>query len=162
MRLTVYFPEDSPTTHESVGNRFTIGRLGDNDVRIDDPSVSSRHAEIASREGIAVLRDLDSTNGTYLNGEQVSAEATLHEGDEISFGNVRTVFGEPVAAAPDQTVAAPAAEAPSGTGRPDNFHYMSPLPRPQQPKDTLAIVAWAAAGLGVLAAAYALVVVLGI
>ena len=64
MRLTVYFPEDSPTTHEFVGHKLTIGRLGDNDVHLDDGSVSSHHAEVVARDGAAVLVDKDSTNGT--------------------------------------------------------------------------------------------------
>ena len=92
MRLTVYFPEDSPTTHEFVGNKLTVGRLGDNDVHLDDGSVSSHHAEIVERDGAAVLVDKDSTNGTYLNGEQVTGEHPLTEGDEIYFGGVRSVF----------------------------------------------------------------------
>ncbi|MFM7374131.1 MAG: FHA domain-containing protein, partial [Chthoniobacterales bacterium] len=77
MRLTVYFPEDSPTTHEFVGSKLTVGRLGDNDVHLDDGSVSGHHAELAVRDGGAVLVDKDSTNGTFLNGEQVTGEVPL-------------------------------------------------------------------------------------
>jgi len=161
MRLTVYFPEDSPTTHEFVGSSLTVGRLGDNDVQLDEGSVSSHHAEIEAGEAGAVLRDLDSTNGTFLNGEQVTGEASLNEGDEIYFGGVRAVF---MAAAPEMPAAAPApvsaapelAVAAAGTGIPANFTYMSPLPKPAQSRDTLGMVAWACAGLGVLAAVYAL------
>lgn len=161
MRLTVYFPEDSPTTHEFVGSKLTVGRLGDNEVQLDEGSVSSHHAEIEAGEAGAVLRDLDSTNGTFLNGEQITGGVPLHEGDEIYFGGVRTVF---MAAAPERTaaVAAPVAAAPelavaaAGTGLPANFVYMSPLPKPVQARDSLGLVAWACAGLGVLAAVYAL------
>lgn len=156
MRLTVYFPEDSPTTHEFVGNKLTVGRLGDNDVHLDDGSVSSHHAEIVARDGSAFLIDKDSTNGTYLNGEQVTGEHLLNEGDEIYFGSVRSVFMEPLAA-PSPVPAAPemAVVAAEGTGRPANFHYMSPLPRPAKPKDTLGLVAWVCAGIGALAIGYA-------
>lgn len=160
MRLTVYFPEDSPTTHEFVGHKLTVGRLGDNDVQLDEGSVSSRHAEIEVGEAGAVLRDLDSTNGTFLNGDQVSGEVALNEGDEIYFGGVRAVFMAPAigmtadlappAAAPELAIAA------AGTGRPDNFVYMSPLPKPGKKRDTLALAAWGCAGIGFLAAAYAL------
>jgi len=169
MRLTVYFPEDSPTIHEFVGNQLTIGRLVDNDVTLDDGSVSGRHAEVElSGEG-AILRDLGSTNGTFLNGEQVIGEAALNQGDEIYFGGVRSVFMEPSAGAVVETEeavaepeAAPAPAAPvlevaaSGTGRPANFRYMSSIPRAAAPRDTLALAAWGCVGLGVLAAAYAL------
>ncbi|MFM8683135.1 MAG: FHA domain-containing protein, partial [Chthoniobacterales bacterium] len=151
MRLTVYFPEDSPTTHEFVGSKLTVGRLGDNDVHLDDGSVSGHHAELAVREGNAVLVDMDSTNGTLLNGEQVSGEVPLNEGDEIYFGSVRSVFMAPVAA-PAPPAAAPemVSAGAEGTGRPANFQYLSPLPRPTPPKDTLGLVAWCCAGLGVL------------
>ncbi len=163
MRLTVYFPEDSPTTHDFVGSKLTVGRLSDNDVQLDEGSVSSRHAEIVLREGNSVLCELGSTNGTFLNGERVTGEANLNEGDEIYFGNVRAVYAEPAAIAPE----APAAPEPilegttGGRGRPDNFHYMSPLPKREAPRDILAIVAWSCTGIGLLAGAYALSVILG-
>ena len=161
MRLTVYFPEDSPTTHEFVGNKLTVGRLGDNDVHLDDGSVSSHHAEIAARDGAAVLIDKGSTNGTYLNGEQVTGEYPLNEGDEIYFGSVRSVFMEPVAApAPVAAAPEPVVAGAEGTGRPANFHYMSPLPQPAPPKDTLGLVAWVCAGIGALAVAYAFFAIL--
>ena len=160
MRLTVYFPEDSPTTHDFVGQKLTVGRLGDNDVQLDEGSVSSRHAEIEVGESGAVLRDLESTNGTFLNGDQVTGEVALQEGDEIYFGGVRSVFMPPVAEA---VAEAPRPAAPvelalgaEDSGRPANFSYLSPLPRPVKPRDTLGLVAWACAGIGVLAAAYAL------
>ena len=160
MRLTVYFPENSPTTHEFVGRKLTVGRLGDNDVQLDEASVSSRHAEIEISEAGAVLRDLDSTNGTFLNGDQVTGEVALGEGDEIYFGGVRSIFMPPAAevAAELPAAAAPVelAVAAEGTGRPANFTYLSPLPRPVKGRDTLGLVAWACAGIGMLAAAYAL------
>lgn len=164
MRLTVYFPEDSPTTHEWVGKSLSVGRLGDNDVQLDDVSVSSRHAEIAVAEDAAVLRDLDSTNGTFLNGAQIIGEHGLAQGDEIYFGGVRSVFMEPAAAVVEETeaVALLAEELgldAAGTGRPENFRPLSPLP-PEDPKrDTLVLAAWGSLGLGVAAALYALVAV---
>jgi pSer/pThr/pTyr-binding forkhead associated (FHA) protein len=161
MRLTVYFPEDSPTTHEFVGAKLSIGRLGDNDVQLEEGSVSSRHAEIVADDGQAILRDLGSTNGTFLNREQVTGEHPLKEGDEIYFGGVRSVFMESTVAAsgPDAPVAgeAPVSSADaSGTGAPSNFRPLSPLPPAQKKRDTVALVAWASFGLGVAAALYAL------
>jgi len=162
MRLTVYFPEDSPTTHEFVGSKLTVGRLGDNDVHLDDGSVSGHHAELAVRDGNAVLVDKDSTNGTFLNGEQVTGEVALNEGDEIYFGSVRSVFMAPVAApAPPAAALEMVSAGAEGTGRPANFHYMSPLPRPTPPKDTLGLVAWCCAGLGVLGLLYAAYAIFG-
>ncbi len=161
MRLTVYFPEDSPTTHEFVGSKLTVGRLSDNDVQLDEGSVSSRHAEIVLRDGNSVLCDLGSTNGTFLNGEQVTGEAQLKEGDEIYFGNVRSVFVEPVALSPASAPEPVLEEPVGGRGRPDNFHYLSPLAKREAPRDMLAIAAWSCMGVGLLAAAYALLVING-
>jgi pSer/pThr/pTyr-binding forkhead associated (FHA) protein len=164
MRLTVYFPEDSPTTHECVEESLSIGRLGDNDVQLDDASVSSRHAEIVGAEGGALLRDLNSTNGTFLNGVQITGEHGLAEGDEIYFGGVRSIFMEPAAAVgeKEEAVAVMTQDVTSdaaGTGRPENFRPLSPLPPAVKKRDTLALAAWGSLGLGVAAALYALVVV---
>lgn len=162
MHLTVYLPADSPTTHEFVGSKLSIGRLGDNDVQLDEASVSSRHAEIVAQDGAVLLRDLDSTNGTFLNGEQVTGEHPLNEGDEIYFGGVRTVFMEPAGAVAGVLASAPAAPAfeltadAAGTGVPDNFRPLSPFPPAEKKRDTLALAAWGSFGLGVAAALYAL------
>ena len=86
MRLTVYFPEDSPTTHEFVGDTLTVGRLGDNEVQIEEGSVSSRHAEIIVQDGSAVLRDLGSTNGTFLDGQKVSTPLAVAMNTQVRVG----------------------------------------------------------------------------
>jgi predicted component of type VI protein secretion system len=160
MRLTVYFPEDSPTTHDFVESKLTVGRLSDNDVQLDEASVSSHHAEIELGESGAVLRDLESTNGTFLNGEQVTGEVAIQDGDEVYFGGVRSVYMPAMPEAPAETAPPSAtpelAVAATGSGRPDNFVYLSPLPRPVKPRDTAGLAAWACVGLGGLAAIYAL------
>ena len=166
MRLTVYFPDDNPAIHNWTGESLSIGRLADNDVSIDDDSISSRHAEIFGVEGATVLRDLDSTNGTFLNREQITGEHPLVEGDEIYFGGVRTVFMEPSGAEMDEAEVAEVAtpdldfvpDAGEG-GHPDGFRPLSPLPPEAKKRDTLALAAWGSLGLGVAAALYALVVV---
>ncbi|MBE2179917.1 MAG: FHA domain-containing protein [Chthoniobacterales bacterium] len=170
MRLTVYFPEDSPTIHEFVDNQLTVGRLGDNDIALDEGSVSSRHAQVVAQDGEVTLHDLGSTNGTFVNGEQVTGRRVLNDGDEIYFGSVRSVFlvgdeGAPavvqeevVESGPIPPVAGSEPAATSG-GRPGNFSYMSPLPRPVASKDKLDMVAWGLAGVGVLAACYAVIVI---
>ena len=67
----------------------TLGRDQSADLVIDDPGVSRRHAEVRiSHDGPhlqVLLRDLGSTNGTFLNGEQVGDEE-LHDGDRITLG----------------------------------------------------------------------------
>ena len=65
---------------------LTIGRLPECDVVLADPNVSRRHAEIRRVEGGFVVADLNSLNGTRVNGARIS-ERTLRDGDEISVGS---------------------------------------------------------------------------
>ncbi len=82
----------------TVGARFLLdipltvaGRHPDADIFLDDVTVSRRHAEIV-RDGIAFrVRDLDSLNGTYLDGERTS-EGALSDGSEIQIGKYRMTF----------------------------------------------------------------------
>lgn len=68
-----------------------IGRGDENDVVLADPSVSRAHARLDASEAGAVVRDLDSTNGTFVNGRRV-VTAELRDGDELTFGNTRMRF----------------------------------------------------------------------
>ncbi|KAF0174443.1 MAG: FHA domain containing protein [Limisphaerales bacterium] len=72
---------------ELKAERSTVGRLEDNNFQIPAPSVSSHHCEILLRGNDVVVKDLDSTNGTFINGEQVT-EATLPVGQTVRFGSV--------------------------------------------------------------------------
>jgi pSer/pThr/pTyr-binding forkhead associated (FHA) protein len=73
----------------------TIGRDQSADVVVDDPGISRRHAEVRiSHDGPhlqVLLRDLGSTNGTYLNGEQIGDEE-LRDGDRITMGRTSLTF----------------------------------------------------------------------
>jgi Protein of unknown function (DUF3662)/FHA domain len=68
-----------------------IGRDPQNDVVLDDRRVSRKHAEVRLRLGRYTLYDLQSTNGTYVNGRRV-AEKVLEDGDKISIGGLEIVF----------------------------------------------------------------------
>ncbi len=68
-----------------------IGRTPENQIRLNKPAVSRRHAQIAQSESGYVLRDLTSENGTYVNGERVK-ERQLADGDRVQIGTVRFVF----------------------------------------------------------------------
>ncbi|HEX6531168.1 MAG TPA: FHA domain-containing protein, partial [Nitrospira sp.] len=74
---------------------FTIGRKGDNDLSIDDPTVSSRHAKIVRVQSVYFLEDLKSTNGTAVNGKPVD-RAQLHDADVITIGKHRLIFQDNV------------------------------------------------------------------
>jgi pSer/pThr/pTyr-binding forkhead associated (FHA) protein len=69
-----------------------IGRADYNDLVLPDPSVSTAHAKLQRREGVWVLVDLDSTNGTFVDGERVKGEAPLAPGAVVRFGDVQAVF----------------------------------------------------------------------
>jgi pSer/pThr/pTyr-binding forkhead associated (FHA) protein len=65
--------------------RYTIGRLPDNDVRIDNAAVSGHHGLIINILNDSFLEDLNSTNGTYVNGKLIKKHALTH-GDVITVG----------------------------------------------------------------------------
>jgi len=66
----------------------TIGRSGDAAVRLDSPEVSRRHCEVYPLNSALVIRDLKSTNGTYVNGVRVT-ETLLLPGDKLTLGATR-------------------------------------------------------------------------
>jgi pSer/pThr/pTyr-binding forkhead associated (FHA) protein len=73
--------------------QLTIGRGLNNDVILEDTRVSRHHAQLRYRARRFWLSDLGSTNGTFINGEQV-AEQALRDGDTISLGGLELVFKE--------------------------------------------------------------------
>ena len=77
--------------------RATVGRGKDCDVVLDDDSVSRKHAELARGDrGIYQLRDLESGNGTFLNGKPVGTEpVVVPEGAKLRFGDVELLFWRP-------------------------------------------------------------------
>ena len=84
---------------ELTAERTTVGRVEDNNFQITDPSVSSRHAEILLRGAEVVIRDLNSTNGSFINGEKIS-ETVLQPGQILRLGQVELKIddGKPVSA----------------------------------------------------------------
>ncbi len=69
-----------------------VGRGDFNDLVIPEPSVSASHAKLQRREGIWVIADLGSTNGTFVDGERIADETPLGPGSTIRFGEVSTLF----------------------------------------------------------------------
>src|SRR5437667_11107292 len=69
-----------------------IGRADYNDLVLPDESVSTTHAKLQRREGVWVLVDLDSTNGTFIDGDRIKGEAPLTPGATVRFGDVSLVF----------------------------------------------------------------------
>ena len=78
-------------THELVDNIVVIGRSPSNHIVIDHPTVSAQHAVLLRVRDSYWLKDLNSTNGTQINGVLVT-DADLKDGDTIRFGSVIAVF----------------------------------------------------------------------
>ncbi|MGA2280451.1 MAG: FHA domain-containing protein [Verrucomicrobiota bacterium] len=73
--------------HELNVDRTTIGRVEDNLFQIAEPSVSSHHCEVLLRGSDVVIKDLNSTNGTFINGEQIT-ESVLKPGQTLRLGQI--------------------------------------------------------------------------
>ena len=75
------------------GERVTVGKASTNLVSLEhDSTVSRVHAVLENFGHAWSVRDLGSRNGTYVNGEKISAERVLRSGDELRVGNSRLVF----------------------------------------------------------------------
>lgn len=91
--LVRHEPDGTTGPAYQLGMLVTIGRTPDNEIAIELPEVSRRHARLTFSEGSYVLQDLNSNNGTYLNGERI-VEARLQDGDQIQIGPVLFLFNE--------------------------------------------------------------------
>ena len=83
-----------------------IGREPSNDLVLRDPKASRVHAQIVFEKGFYVIHDLDSANGTWVEGRRIRV-APLREGAEIRIGNTTIRFSEEVSAMESSTVVAP-------------------------------------------------------
>ena len=90
-QVQIFVSEHNRITFDLGEEKVTIGRLAHNILQIDEPSVSSHHADLVLEAGRYHLRDSGSTNGTYVNGAQIT-DAVLRHGDELRFGSVEGVF----------------------------------------------------------------------
>ncbi len=106
--LTIQLPGLPPVDHILREEMMTIGRMKGNTIALDDASVSVSHAKITRKGTEFYLKDLNSTNGTMLNGQSIN-EARLKDGDQLKFGEVIALYhSEPefVSATPGATPAA--------------------------------------------------------
>jgi pSer/pThr/pTyr-binding forkhead associated (FHA) protein len=76
---------------ELGGDCVTIGRAPSNHIVVNHPSVSAEHAVLVRTDGSYSLKDLNSANGTQINGDGVT-DAELKDGDTIRFGSVTAIF----------------------------------------------------------------------
>jgi pSer/pThr/pTyr-binding forkhead associated (FHA) protein len=104
-------------THELKVDKTTIGRVEDNTFQIAEPSVSSHHCEILLQGKEVVIKDLNSTNGTYINGEKI-LEGVLKPGQVLRLGQIELRLEDGTAAAAPGAAAAPATTASSPAKKP--------------------------------------------
>ena len=92
-RLILSLDNQVLAEYNMTKERYTVGRLPDNDVRIDNPAVSGHHSLIINILNDSFLEDLNSTNGTYVNGKLIKKHALQHS-DVITIGHHQLRFSE--------------------------------------------------------------------
>lgn len=161
--LTVYLPDQDPISYSLDGReQFYIGRNPDNDIRIDHASLSGSHALIYNSGGTFRIQDIDSTNGTYLDGEAVT-DTAMGDGSTVVFGAIQAVFsGGNAAAYRDPAPAASYSghghgfahesfvEVAQSSRKPAGFQNLSPIEK-VKPKNTLVLFASIFGVIGLLA-----------
>src|ERR1035437_371239 len=88
LKLVLLSPGMTGRTQELKLDKTTIGRAEDNTVQIAEASVSSHHCEVLLRGSEVKVRDLNSTNGTYIDGEKVT-ESVIKPGQILRLGEIQ-------------------------------------------------------------------------
>lgn len=98
-----------PREFSAGSKKISIGSAAGNDLVIEEATVSRHHAKIQYRGGVCRVIDLESTNGTFVNGERVRGSLTFKVGDELSFGSARYRYN-PLNLAAAEKLAVPVAK----------------------------------------------------
>jgi|GEM_PF-64072 len=136
-RLVILSEAQIGRSYELKAGTTTIGRVEDNAFQIPEASVSSHHCEVELRATDLLIRDLNSTNGTFINGQQVTAEAILKPGQTLRLGQIELRFeltATPGASKEAQPAASAPAAAAATTPKPAP---KAPAAAPSTPKKTL-------------------------
>src|ERR1043165_1962765 len=92
--LTIQLPGLAPVSHVLKDETITIGRMKGNTIVIEDSSISLMHAKITRKNGDFLLKDLNSTNATIVNGQPIG-EVKLRDQDRVRFADITCqVLGE--------------------------------------------------------------------
>ena len=105
-RIWVSAGGDPPRSVALAAGCTTVGRDPDADLHLDDEAVSWHHLEIESRGGVLMATDLDSRNGTAINGEPLDRPRRLRDGDTLIVGGHRLEISDPLPGRAGGTVAA--------------------------------------------------------
>jgi pSer/pThr/pTyr-binding forkhead associated (FHA) protein len=87
--IVIHSPSGGSRTVGLSGRGLTLGRAGQADVVLEDVYVSDEHAEILPDDGGWSVRDLGSTNGTFLNDAKITRPTPLAAGDQVRLGKTR-------------------------------------------------------------------------
>jgi predicted component of type VI protein secretion system len=142
--LLIQLPGAPSVAHVLKDETITIGRMKGNTIVIEAASVSLMHARITRRNGEFFLKDLNSTNGTTVNG-QIITEARLQDRDQVRFAEIASRFeAEEATSAAQETVVASLEQAAkpapaSSTAAPEtpNPRQKAPIPNQIPPKSIL-------------------------
>lgn len=163
-KLIIHLPDQEPQKYSFDDQvEVSIGRSDDNDIIIRHESMSGHHAQLKLAGNTYHLLDLDSTNGTFVNGE-AAVDVPLHNGAQIIFGQVPADYECDEAEEPAEDGAD--FEAVGGSGfehvihgdvaarsvLPGDFRNLSPIPKAEK-KEAFANLAMAGGILAILTAA---------
>jgi len=110
-----------------------VGRDLSNDIVINDPEISRRHARLYIQGGSYVLEDLGSTNGTFVNGQRLGGAGILRPGDSITFGERMSLVYEAIDLDPDATLVSPASRPTYEDQGPAQIYSSPPAYRSAEP-----------------------------
>src|SRR5512134_2120442 len=99
-RLILSLDGQTLAEYNMTKERYTVGRLPDNDIRIDNAAVSGHHSLLINILNDSFLEDLNSTNGTYANGKLIKKHALQH-GDVITVGHHQLRYVDEAQQAPE-------------------------------------------------------------
>ncbi len=139
-------------TFDLIEERITVGRGIDNLIRLEDGTVSHHHATLILEGADFTLRDLNSTNGTRVNGLRI-VETKLHNGDAVRLGSVEMRYESDVKKSsqplPPTKTGVDLTQVGLGGDKPPTFTTVSPFGRKQTTKPNYLV--WAVLGLGLVA-----------
>lgn len=159
--LSIQLPGLPPVSHVLKDETITIGRMKGNTIVIEDSSISLMHAKITRKNGDFLLKDLNSTNGTSVNGQPIG-EVTLRDQDRVCIAEISCQFladaavptEQPASAAIAPAVAAPTPVRPASLPvAPASVVAVAPIAKPalakRSKRSPLAVLRYAGAFLAV-------------
>lgn len=92
MTVEIEVVERTNRRHQTLTTPFEVGRAREAELSLRDPEASRRHARFQSQNQRLYLEDLQSSNGTFLNGRRVTETTELREGDSVDVGTTRLLM----------------------------------------------------------------------